>query len=73
MFFPKKEEVLNAFKLTAFSRIKVCIVGQDSYPGICRKTKIPYANGLAFSVNKGCSIPASLKNIFKELKNDFKY
>jgi uracil-DNA glycosylase len=68
--FPKKEEVFNAFKLTAFNKIKVCIVGQDPYPGLCRKTKIPYANGLAFSVNKGCSIPASLKNIFKELKND---
>lgn len=69
--FPKrKEEVLNAFKLTAFNKIKVCIVGMDPYPGLCRKKKIPFANGLAFSVNKGCSIPASLKNIFKELKND---
>ena len=68
--FPKREEVLNAFKLTAFNKIKVCIVSQDPYPGICKKTKIPYANGLAFSVNRGCSIPASLKNIFKELKND---
>jgi uracil-DNA glycosylase len=68
--FPKREEVFNAFKLTSFKNIKVCIVGQDPYPGLCRKTKIPYANGLAFSVNKGCTIPASLKNIFKEIKND---
>ena len=68
--FPKKEEVFNAFKLTSFKDIKVCIIGLDPYPGLCRKTKIPYANGLAFSVNKGCTIPASLKNIFKELKND---
>ena len=68
--FPKREEVFNAFKLTSFKDIKVCIVGQDPYPGLCRKTKIAYANGLAFSVNRGCSIPASLKNIFKELKND---
>ena len=68
--FPKKEKIFNAFKLTPFEKIKVCIVGQYSYPALCRKTQIPYANGLAFSVNKGCSIPASLKNIFKELKND---
>ena len=68
--FPKREEIFNAFKLTPFEKIKVCIVGQDPFPGLCRKTKIPYANGLAFSVNRGCTIPASLKNIFKELKND---
>ena len=68
--FPNREEVFNAFKLTPFSGIKVCIIGQDPYPGLCRKTKIAYANGLAFSVNKKCTIPPSLKNIFKELKND---
>nr|MBP7822027.1 uracil-DNA glycosylase [Saprospiraceae bacterium] len=28
------------------------------------------ANGLCFSVNRGVAIPASLKNIFKEIKRD---
>ena len=68
--FPHKENIYNAFLLTPFNDIKVCIIGQDPYHSICKKTGIPYANGLAFSVNKGCSLPASLKNIFKELKND---
>jgi uracil-DNA glycosylase len=45
---------------------KIIIVGQDPYPN--RK----YATGFAFSVPDGEKIPPSLKNIFKELKNDLK-
>ena len=40
------------------------IVGQDPYHGINE------AHGLSFSVQKGIKIPPSLKNIFKELKED---
>ena len=68
--FPHQENIFNAFNLTPFNKLKVCIIGQDPYYSVCKKTGIPYANGLAFSVNKGCSIPSSLKNIFKELYND---
>ena len=68
--FPHQENIFNAFNLTPFNKLKVCIIGQDPYHSVCKKTGIPYANGLAFSVNKGCSIPRSLKNIFKELSND---
>ncbi len=68
--FPHQENIFNAFNLTPFNKLKVCIIGQDPYHSVCKKTGIPYANGLAFSVNKGCSIPRSLNNIFKELSND---
>lgn len=68
--YPSIENTFKAFELTDLNNIKVIILGMDPYPGECRKTKIPYANGLAFSVNKKCSIPSSLKNIYKELEHE---
>ena len=45
--------------------VSVVILGQDPYPNQ------DHAIGLAFSVNKTVSmLPASLKNIFKELESD---
>jgi uracil DNA glycosylase len=66
--YPQKKLIFSAFNKCDFNDIKVVIIGQDPYPGICRKTQVPFANGLAFSVNKECSIPASLRNMYKELK-----
>ena len=66
--YPKIEDTFRAFNLSSLDNIKIVIIGQDPYPGICRKTQVPFANGLAFSVNKECSIPASLRNMYKELK-----
>ena len=63
-FQPDIENVFAAFKLP-LNEIKVLIVGQDPYP------KIDHAMGLAFSVPSGVkTLPPTLKNIFKELKND---
>lgn len=62
--FPEKKCVFNAFKYKDFYEIKVVILGQDPYHGENQ------ANGLSFSVSPKVSIPSSLKNIFKELKND---
>jgi len=61
---PTIENIFNAFKYCNFKSTKVVIFGQDPYfqSGI--------ANGLAFSVDEGQKIPASLKNIYKEIKND---
>ena len=67
--YPNQKQIFRAFSLTSINNLKVIIIGQDPYPGICRKTNVPYANGLAFSVNKECSIPQSLKNMYKELIN----
>lgn len=62
--FPQKNEIFNAFKYCQFSQIKVVIIGQDPFH------KTGQANGLAFSVNKNCNLPPSLKNIFKEINSD---
>ena len=56
--------MFNAFKYCSFLSTKVVIFGQDPY------FQKDLANGLAFSVNKDKPIPASLRNIFKEIKND---
>ncbi len=58
--YPPKELIHN-YKI---KNPKVVILGQDPYhqPG--------QANGLAFSVNLGVKLPPTLRNIFKELRND---
>jgi uracil-DNA glycosylase len=79
MPYPFFDELLKAFELTPFDEVKVVILGQDPYHGSysvpttppTRGMKlVPQANGLAFSVDKGVKLPPSLKNIFKELKDD---
>ena len=62
--FPPAKDLFNAFKLTDFKDIKVVILGQDPYHGEKE------AMGLSFSVRRGVRTPPSLKNIFKELKDD---
>lgn len=69
--YPKKEDIFKAFDLSSFNDIKVVILGQDPYPGIDKKTGIPYAMGLAFSVSEGATRPQSLKNMYKEIEENF--
>lgn len=61
---PDKSKIFAAFNLPP-DRVKVVLIGQDPYPN-------PQdAMGLAFSVSKDSQkIPASLKNIKKELETD---
>lgn len=62
--YPPANDLFNAFKLTDFENIKVVILGQDPYHGEKE------AMGLSFSVRRGVRTPPSLRNIFKELKDD---
>ena len=62
--YPPAKDLFNAFKLTDFNDIKVVILGQDPYHGEKE------AMGRSFSVRRGVRTPPSLKNIFKELKDD---
>ncbi len=62
--FPHKTNLFRALKLTDYNDVKVVILGQDPY------FNDGEANGLCFSVNDGIRIPPSLRNIFKELKED---
>ncbi len=65
IIYPKRENIFNAFKLIEENNIKVVIIGQDPY------SNENQANGLAFSVNNGVSLPPSLRNIYKEIENEF--
>ena len=62
--YPPGSLIFNAFEHTPFDAVKVVILGQDPY------IKPGEAMGLSFSVPKGIPIPPSLKNIYKELKED---
>lgn len=62
--YPQQSQVFEVFRLTAFEDVKVVLVGQDPYHGMGQ------AHGLSFSVLSGVGIPPSLKNIFRELKDD---
>lgn len=62
--FPEYNNIFNALKLTPYEKVKVVILGQDPYHGTGE------AHGLSFSVQDGIRKPPSLKNIFKELKED---
>lgn len=63
--YPPKELIFSVFDHCKFEDIKVVIIGQDPYHGEGE------ANGLCFSVNDGVKIPPSLRNIFRELNDDF--
>lgn len=65
IIYPNDKDIFKAFERTEYDNIKVVILGQDPYH------QPKQANGLAFSVNDNTKIPPSLKNIFKELQNDF--
>ena len=65
-FLPNHESVMRALSLD-LDTCKVLIVGQDPYPGV------DHAMGLSFSVTSQVEkIPATLRNIFKEMASDLK-
>jgi len=64
--YPKRDEVLNAFKLTNYKDIKVVLIGQDPY------INENEAMGLSFSVKENTKLPPSLKNIYKEIELEYK-
>ena len=79
MFYPMKKDIFAAFNYTPLQNVKVVIVGQDPYPQTISIPKSdgtivsgPRAVGLSFSVRQGDSIPSSLQNIYKEIKNNIR-
>ena len=61
--YPTKENVFNAYKYTPYSRVKVCIIGQDPY------INPNEAHGLSFSTLGGKYTP-SLKKIEAAIRRD---
>lgn len=63
--YPPANMVYSWSRLCPLSNIKIVVVGQDPYHGPGQ------ANGLAFSVRKGMSVPPSLLNMYKELGMEY--
>lgn len=63
---PPRQLIFHNFQWS-LSKIRVCIVGQDPYPGISSTTHLPDAMGLAFSAPKRNGIKSSAANIFKQI------
>lgn len=62
--FPPQNLIFECFNHFDIEQTKIVILGQDPYHGQGQ------ANGLAFSLNAGCVLQPSLRNIFKELMAD---
>ena len=62
--FPPLPDLFTAYRLCPPEQARVLILGQDPYH------KAGQAHGLSFSVRPGVAVPPSLRNIFKELRED---
>jgi uracil-DNA glycosylase len=62
--FPPEEDVFNALRFTPYERVSVLLLGQDPYHDDGQ------AHGLCFSVRPGVEAPPSLKNMYRELRDD---
>lgn len=62
--YPAPHDIFAALKSVSPRDVKIVILGQDPYHGPGQ------AHGLAFSVQKGCDIPPSLRNMYAELETD---
>jgi uracil-DNA glycosylase len=64
VIYPDEKDIYRVFEMD-IKEIKILLLGQDPYH------QPNQAHGLSFSVPKSSKIPPSLKNIFKEIKNEF--
>ena len=63
--YPPGSKIFRAFDKCPYDQLKVVIIGQDPYHGERQ------ANGLCFSVEQDVENPPSLKNILKELTQNY--
>ena len=63
--YPDMYDIFNALKYTPYGDVKAVILGQDPYHGPGQ------AHGLCFSVLPGITPPPSLKNIYKEIQDEY--
>jgi uracil-DNA glycosylase len=67
LIYPPGNLIFNAFDTTPFDEVKVVLLGQDPYHGVGQ------AMGLSFSVPPQMPVPASLRNVYKELADDLDF
>lgn len=65
--YPARNKIFSALTNCPLSEVKVVILGQDPYH------EEGQAHGMSFSVMPGIEIPPSLKNIYKEIENEYGY
>ncbi|OEU89532.1 uracil-DNA glycosylase [Streptomyces oceani] len=63
--YPPRGEVFAALEATPFDRVRVLVLGQDPYHGEGQ------GHGLSFSVRPGVRTPPSLRNIYRELHDEY--
>lgn len=63
--YPAGVDIFRAFRVTPVDTVNVIILWQDPYHGYGQ------AHGLSFSVPAWVALPPSLKNIYKELIDEF--
>lgn len=68
-YFPRNKDIFAAFDLCPLNIVRIVILGQDPYHATDNGE--PQANGLAFSTNRGHPVQPSLKNIYKELAQEY--
>ncbi|HUE87449.1 MAG TPA: uracil-DNA glycosylase, partial [Vicinamibacterales bacterium] len=64
LIMPPADVVFRALELTSWRDVRVLLLGQDPYP------TPGHAHGLCFSVRPGVKPPASLRNVYRELRGD---
>ncbi|SCV01405.1 LAMI_0G11276g1_1 [Lachancea mirantina] len=62
--FPPPQDIYSWSRLTPFDKVRVVVIGQDPYHNYNQ------AHGLAFSVRNPTPAPPSLRNIYKELREN---
>lgn len=62
--YPPRADVFAALEATPFDRTRVLILGQDPYHGEGQ------GHGLCFSVRPGVRTPPSLRNVYKEMRDE---
>lgn len=66
---PEPQNIFKAFELCPISKVKVCLLGQDPFPGKMSANKgavmKTVATGLSYSTNKGVPIQPSTRNMYK--------
>ena len=69
-YYPEKKDIFKFLELTDLRKLKVVVWGQDPYPTLLSNNK-PRAQGYAFGVHKEDSVPGSLRNMHKEMADNF--
>lgn len=72
-YFPRKEDLFNAFKYTPLNKVKVVILHDQPYNTLTtiNDKPVPKDFGLDFSLRPQDTLSKTLQNIYEELHNEY--